>query len=126
MSIERIFLDAEPHVYADVVIVDDKTLYLSGLVSWDPVTEQIVDGDIATQTKYCMLQLKDLLEKNGSDMDHVVRVDVMLNDFSERDEMNAEYLKHFKQEHMPARVCYGVNGLADDLKIEIMAIAVKK
>ena len=126
MSIERVFFEEEPHVYADVVKVDNRTLYLSGLVSCDPESGEIVEGNIAVQTKYCLLQLKDILEKYGSDMDHVVRIDVMLSDFSERDEMNAEYIRHFKQDAIPARVCYGVTGLSDGLKIEMTAIAVTK
>jgi enamine deaminase RidA (YjgF/YER057c/UK114 family) len=69
--------------------------------------------------------LKRILESNGSDMRHVLRVDVLLSDFSLRNEMNAEYIKHFPQECIPARVCYGGVDLAAGCKIEIVAIAKK-
>jgi enamine deaminase RidA (YjgF/YER057c/UK114 family) len=39
--------------------------------------------------------------------------------------MNAEYIKHFPQECIPARVCYGGVDLAAGCKIEIVAIAKK-
>ena len=59
-------------------------------------------------------------------MDHVVRIEVILADFSERDAMNAEYVKHFDPDHKPARLCFGGVDLADGCKIEIMATAVRK
>lgn len=73
-----------------------------------------------------LTNLKTLLERYGSDMDHVLRVDVLLRDFAQRDEMNAEYVRHFKPERMPARLCYGNVGLADQCKIEIAVTAVKR
>ena len=69
--------------------------------------------------------MEKILKDHGSDMEHVIRVDVILADFSQRNEMNAEYVKHFNPERMPARVCYGNVGLAGGCKIEIMVIARK-
>ena len=71
------------------------------------------------------LEQKRILEQHGSDMAHVIRAEVLLSDFSERNEMNAEYVKHFPAEALPARLCYGGVALADDCKIEIIAIARK-
>ena len=50
----------------------------------------------------------------------------MVRDFSERDKMNAEYLRHFDPRRLPARLCYGNVDLADSCKIEIAVIAIKK
>ena len=112
--------------YSDLVVVDDKFLFLSGLVSEDFETGELVSGDIAAETRQTLKNLKMILERFGSDMDHVVRVEVLLADFSQRDEMNAEYVKHFDPARMPARLCFGGAELADGCKIEIMATAVKK
>ena len=112
--------------YSDLVVVDDKFLFLSGVVSEDFETGELVSGDITTETRQTLKTLKMILEQFGSDMDHVVRVEVILADFSERDEMNAEYMKHFNPAHKPARLCFGGASLADGCKIEIMATAVKK
>ena len=101
-----ICFDNEPgRVYSDIVKVDGKYLFLSGLVSEN---------------------LQTILTEYGSDMEHVIRVEVLLKDFAERDEMNAEYVKHFNAAHLPARLCFGDVGLAAGLKIEIMATAVMK
>lgn len=89
-------------------------------------TQQPVCGDITLETRQILLNLKYLLEQYGSDMDHVIRVEVLLRDFSQRDEMNAEYIRHFDPKHVPARLCYGNVGLAGESKIEIMVTAVKR
>ena len=41
------------------------------------------------------------------------------------DAMNAEYVKHFDKDHVPARICYGDVSLAGECKIEIAVIATK-
>ena len=112
--------------YSDLVAVDGKFLFLSGLVSEDFETGELVPGDIATETRQALKNLAMILERYGSDMDHVVRIEVILADFSERDAMNAEYVKHFDPAHKPARLCFGGADLADGCKIEIMATAVRK
>lgn len=116
----------EPAPYSDIVEVDNKFLFLSGLVSEDLESGDVLHGNIAAETSQVFTNLKGILEAHGSDMAHVIRVDVMLSDFSERDEMNAEYVKHFPEGRRPARVCFGGVDLAAGLKIEVTVIAAKK
>ena len=127
MAIEYVrFSDDQEVPYSDLVVVDGKTLYLSGLVAEDLDTQELACGSITHETDKVLSNLKILLERYGSDMDHVVKVDVLLRDFSERDKMNAEYLRHFDPRRLPARLCYGNVDLADSCKIEIAVIAIKK
>ena len=56
----------------------------------------------------------------------MVRVEVLLRDFSQRDQMNEEYVRHFTPGRMPSRLCFGGVDLADGCKIEVMVTAVKK
>ncbi|GAB1477265.1 RidA family protein [Bacillota bacterium] len=124
MAIERIqFEEQQSPVYTDLVIVDNKLMYFSGLISSNLGNGELIKGDIAGETRQVLNNLRELLERYGSDMEHLVRLEVLLSDFSERDAMNAEYVRHFKPENMPARLCYGNVGLAAGCKIEIMAIA---
>lgn len=127
MAIENVyFTDDHSAPYTDLIVVDGTMLYLSGLVSEDLTTREEVYGDITFETKRVLDNLKVLLERYDSDMDHVVRIDVLLKDFSEKGEMNAEYMKHFNAGHIPARLCYGGVDLAGECKIEIAVIARKK
>ena len=116
----------ETQTYAEAVIVDDKYIYLSGLVSENIDTGELIDGDITSQTKRTLDNMEILLKKYGSDMDHVIRCEIVLKDFSERDEMNKEYMKHFSNGHIPTRICYGNVVLSGTNKIEILATAIKK
>lgn len=120
----RFYSDDAECPYSDVV-VDGDTLYLSGLVSEDMDTGELVAGDMTTETRQVLNNLERILTQYGSDMSHVLRLDVLLSDFSLRNEMNAEYIKHFPQDKIPARVCYGGVDLAAGCKIEIVAIAKK-
>lgn len=120
----RFYPDDAECPYSDVV-VDGDTLYLSGLVSEDMDTGELVAGDMTTETRQVLNNLERILTQYGSDMSHVLRLDVLLSDFSLRNEMNAEYIKHFPQDKIPARVCYGGVDLAAGCKIEIVAIAKK-
>jgi len=123
MAMEYYKLTGGP--FSDVVVVDGDFMYLSGLISEDLETGNLVIGDIATETRQTLNNLEKILKDYGSDMEHVVRVEVIMHDFAERDEMNAEYVKHFNPEKMPARVCFGGVDLAGGCKIEIMVIARK-
>lgn len=119
------FTDDHSAPYSDLVTVDGKYLFLSGLVSQDLDSGEIVYGDVVAETRQILNNLKILLERYGSDINHVIRTEVLLRTFAERDEMNAEYIRHFDPEHVPARLCFGDVGLAGQCKVEILVTAVK-
>ena len=120
-----IFIEEEDQPYSDIVEVGDM-LYLSGLVSEDLSTRDEAYGTIEFETNRILDNLKVILERHGSDMDHVVRIDVILAKWADKNAMNAEYVKHFKREKLPARVCYGDVAVAGDCKVEMVVIASKK
>ena len=120
-----IFIEEEDQPYSDIVEVGDM-LYLSGLVSEDLSTRDEAYGTIEFETNRILDNLKVILESHGSDMDHVVRIDVILAKWADKNAMNAEYVKHFKREKLPARVCYGDVAIAGDCKVEMVVIASKK
>ena len=120
-----IFIEEEDHPYSDIVEVGNM-LYLSGLVSEDLSTRDEAYGSIEFETNRILDNLKVILERYGSDMDHVVRIDVILARWADKNAMNAEYVKHFKREKIPARVCYGDVSIAGDCKVEMTVIATKK
>jgi len=112
--------------FSDVVVVDGEMLYLSGMVSQDFETGEMLRGDITAETRQTLNNMETALKRCGSDMGHVIRVEVLLHDIADRAEMNAEYVRHFREETMPARLCYGNVGLAGACKVEIMITAVRK
>ena len=121
-----IFVEEDDQPYSDIVVVQDKFLFLSGLVSEELSTRDEAYGSIEFETNRILDNLKVILEKHGSDMDHVVRIDVILAKWADKNAMNAEYVKHFKRNKLPARVCFGDVSIAGDCKVEMTVIATKK
>lgn len=126
MTVKRYFINPnDTNVYADAVLVNDSTLYLSGLCSENLETGEVFYGDAAFETKNILNNAKQLLEKHGFSMDDVVQVGIYLTNMSDRKIMNEEYIKHFAQDKMPARFCVGNVALADEFKVEMVITAQK-
>jgi 2-iminobutanoate/2-iminopropanoate deaminase len=83
---------------------------IGGTAGFDPATGQLAGPDAYTQTKQILGSFKVMLESAGSDLDHVVHVNVFLRRMSDFDEMNRAYVEKMGA-HRPARTVIGVNEL---------------
>lgn len=103
-------------------------LYLAGQVgtSADASGNGVVPGGIEAETRQTMHNIKDVLEKSGSDMDHVVKCTVFMADMKEWDAMNGVYRTFFMNGKYPARSAFGATGLALNARVEIECIATVK
>jgi len=104
------------------------TLYLAGQVGTaaNAGGSTVVPGGIEAETKQVMENIKDVLSKTGSDMDHVVKCTVFMADMKEWDAMNVVYRTYFKANKYPARSAFGSTGLALNARVEIECIATVK
>jgi 2-iminobutanoate/2-iminopropanoate deaminase len=98
-------------------------LFLSGSIPLDPVSGQVVAGDITAQTRRVMDNIKALLEAGGADFSHVVRTTVFMVDLGEFAAMNEVYAGYFSAPY-PARSTVQVVKLPKDVRVEIDVIAV--
>lgn len=110
--------------FSDAVRVGN-TLYLSGKLGTDS-SGRLATGGIAAETKQTMENIKAALERNGSSLDNVVKVTVMLADMKEWGAMNAVYVTFFQKGRLPARSAFGASGLALGGRVEIECIATVK
>ena len=83
---------------------------IGGTAAFDPATGQIAGTDIATQTKRILASFRVMLLSVGSDLDHVIHVNVFLKDMRDFEEMNRAYAEVMGV-HRPARTVIGVNDL---------------
>ena len=97
-------------------------LFLSGQVSLDPATQQLIQGDIAAQTTRVLENLKGILEAAGSSLDRVVKTTVYLKDMNDFSTMNEVYARYFPN-NPPARATVEVARLPKDARVEIDLIA---
>ena len=100
-------------------------LYTSAQLPIDPVTNELVPGDIAVQTRRTMDNLKILLEGCGSSMAKILVCRVYITDMSQFPVVNREYASYFEGIDPPSRVCVEVSALAKGAAIEIEATAYK-
>ncbi len=99
-------------------------IYTSGQIPINPKTGEIVNGDIAQQTKQVMENLKAVLEAAGSDLGSVIKTTVFIKNMNDFQTVNSIYNEYFKKP-FPARSCVEVARLPKDVGIEIEVIAVK-
>jgi 2-iminobutanoate/2-iminopropanoate deaminase len=97
-------------------------VYASGQIPLDPKTGNLVEGDIAVQTRQVMKNLKAVIEAAGSSFERVVKATVFLKnigDFAVMNEVYGEYLGRAK----PARSTVAVADLPRGALVEIDLIA---
>ncbi len=96
-------------------------IFLSGMLSVDPLTGERSQGTVAHETRQTLSNMRHLLESAGSSLERVVKINVLLYDMLEFDNMNAVF-REFFPEAPPARTTCGVQ-LSAGMKIEIECIA---
>jgi 2-iminobutanoate/2-iminopropanoate deaminase len=80
---------------------------IGGTAGFDPATGQLAGADVSAQTKRILTSFRTMLQSAGSDLEHVIHVNVFLKDMRDFDEMNRAYIEMMGN-HRPARTVIGV------------------
>lgn len=107
--------------YSQAVRTGD-LLFCAGQIPLDPVTGQLVAGDIKAQTERALLNVKAILEAERLTFAHVVKTTVFLTDLADFAAMNEVYAKFFTSD-FPARSTVQVAALPKGARVEIEVIA---
>jgi len=83
---------------------------IGGTAGVNPATGELAGPDVCSQTKQILESFKVMLESVGSDLNHVIHVNVFLKDMQDFESMNRAYIEKMG-EHRPARTVLGVNEL---------------
>ncbi len=103
-------------------IIANGFIYCSGQTPLDPATGQLIEGDIATQTRRVLDNLDAVLRAAGSSFSQVVKTSVFLVDMADFAAMNAAYADYMGNTP-PARTTIGVAALPRNARVEIDCIA---
>ena len=125
--IERIFTPGAPAPrgpYSPAVRAGD-FIFVSGQVPIDPISGQVVSGDVKAETRRVLENIRINLEGCGAGMADVVKCQVFLADIKDFAAMNEVYTEFFG-DSKPSRttVQAGALPLAGS-KVEIDAVAYK-
>ncbi|HEV8422955.1 MAG TPA: RidA family protein, partial [Chthoniobacterales bacterium] len=97
-------------------------LFCAGQIPLDPVTGQMVTGDVSVQAKRVLKNIAALLKAERLSFDHIVKTTVFLTDMNDFQTVNEIYATYFG-ENPPARSTVAVAGLPKGAKLEIEVIA---
>lgn len=97
-------------------------LFTSGQIGIVPSTGSLAGGDITSQTKQVMENLKNILMEAGLTFSNVIKTTVFIKNMSDFATVNTIYAEYFR-EQSPARSCVAVSSLPKDALIEIEIIA---
>lgn len=97
-------------------------LYVSGQIGNLPGTLTLASGGIGPEARRALENIKGILERHGSSLEHVVKCTVFLADIKEWQAFNEVYREFFKT-NLPARSALGASGLAIGARVEVECIA---
>ena len=100
------------------------TLYISMQIPIDPYTGNLITGDVKSQTKQIMENIKSILKEVNLDFSNIVKCSIFISDMKIYGEVNEVYGSYFK-ENPPAREAIQVAGLPMNVGVGISGIAVE-
>jgi 2-iminobutanoate/2-iminopropanoate deaminase len=95
--------------YSHIAQVGD-SITIGGTAGVNPATGQLAGPDAYRQTRQILESFKVMLESVGSDLDHVIHINVFLLHMTDFEEMNRAYVEVMGA-HRPARTAIGVHEL---------------
>ena len=113
--------NANPYSFA---IQTGDTLFISGLVSRDPKSNQPIEGDVTTQMKSIFASAEEILKTAGFTLADVVANRVYITDVAAFGEMNKAYVPNFPK-NPPARATVVVGLPGPSYKVEVTMTAVR-
>ncbi len=106
--------------YSQAVRVGN-TIWVSGQIPLDPLTKELVTGDIEVQIRRVFDNLKAIVAAAGASFDNVVKANVYLTDLSHFGVVNRVMAEYFVEPY-PARAAVGVAALPRGAEVEVECI----
>lgn len=120
----REYLAGDPsRPFADAVLVDGKTLYLSGRIGLIAGTNQVPDT-AEEEAHLVMQEVQRILALAGMTIDNLVSLQIFASDVTLWERFNVVYRSYFTGP-LPARAFIGSGPLLHGARFELQGIAVK-
>lgn len=99
-------------------------VFASGQLPIDPQTGCFAEGGIKAQTRQSLTNAQNILKAAGTDLSHVVKTTVYLDNMDDFAAMNEVYAEFFSQP-FPARSAVAVEKLPKGALVEVEVLAAK-
>jgi len=120
----REYFSSDPsRPFADAVLVDGKTLYLSGRLGLMPGTDKVPES-VEEEAHAVMQEVQRILAMAGMRLDQLVSLQVFASDVSLWERFNVVYRSYFTGQ-LPPRAFIGSGTLLFGARFELQGIAVK-
>ena len=86
------------------------SISIGGTAGVNPLTGELAGPDVYSQAKQILDSFRIMLESAGSDLSHVLHINVFLKDMQDFESMNRAYVEKMG-DHRPARTVIGVHEL---------------
>ncbi len=105
-------------------IKKDKTLYASGQIAIDPITNELVTKSIKEETHQVMKNIGAILNAADMSWNNLIKCSIFLSDMNNFELINEIYSSYFDQD-FPARETVEVSCLPKNVNVEISFIAIE-
>src|SRR3990172_7097414 len=127
MSLNRTFIytDSAPKAigpYSQAIRAGD-LIFAAGQTPIDPATGNLVEGEIETQTRRVLDNIKAVLAAAGTGLDKVVKTTVFMTNLGDFARMNAVYAEYFPA-NPPEQSTVQVSALPKGAMVEIECVAI--
>jgi reactive intermediate/imine deaminase len=98
-----------------------RTVYLSGQIPLDPLTMELVSGDVEAQIRRVFDNLQAVARAAGGSLADLVKLNVFLTDLANFPLVNSVMAEYFREPY-PARAAVGVAALPRGAAVEMDAV----
>ena len=106
--------------YSQAIRVGD-TVYVSGQIPLDPVSGELVSGDIDAEIRRVLDNLAGVAAAAGGSLENVVKLSVFLTDLAHYARVN-QIMSQYFHEPYPARAALGVAALPRGARVEMECV----
>lgn len=102
-------------------VIFNGIMFISGQIAIDPISGELITGDIRKETECVLKNIKAILEEAGCTFKNVLKSSVFVKDINDFNAINEVYAQYFTDEY-PARELVQVAELPRKVNVEISVI----
>ena len=118
---KQVFVESgQSHTQGPDATVANGFAYFAALRGVDPATGRITSDDPEVQTRFAMENLKAALAAAGCSLNDVVKVNIYMKHWDDRNAFNKVYREYWPEDQLPARAAVQILAVGGDERSRFM------